>query len=320
MSMAALAVVAFLVTAALTPVAIVVATRTGIMDPPGALKEQTRPVPYLGGVAVLAGVLVAVLSERPTLAIPLIAATALGVGDDRFDLPPLVRVVGEVAIGAAVVVTCPVHLPGIVAAVALVAITLLLINGVNLMDGLDMLAGGTVAVAGAGFAVLLVSTGRFVGVALAAALAGFLLFNRPPARIYLGDGGAYLLGTTLAILLALAWDPFFSTTVGVASFALVALPAAEVAFAVVRRLRGRQSLSTGDRGHPYDRLVQRGWARPSASAAYVAAQGILTVGAVLAFRLTSLATAIAVDVVGAVALVIAAGLVGALSPDQEVTP
>ena len=320
MTVAALAVVAFVVTLVLTPLAIAVANRTGIMDRPGALKEQARPVPYLGGVAVLAGLLVAVLSERPTLAVPLVAATALGVTDDRFDVPPLIRVVGEVAVGVAVVVTCPVHLPGAVAAVGIIAVTLLLVNGVNLMDGLDMLAGGTVAVAGVGFAVVLAATGRHLGVALAAALVAFLLFNRPPARIYLGDGGAYLLGTTLTVLVAEAWGPSVTTAVGAASFALVALPAAEVAFAVVRRVRGRQSVLAGDRGHPYDRLVARGWPRPSASAAYIATQGILTVAAVVAYRQSSLALAIAVDLVATVALVVVAGLVGALTPDQEVAP
>jgi len=320
MTVAALAVVAFVVTLVLTPLAIVVANRTGIMDRPGALKEQARPVPYLGGVAVLAGLLVAVLSDRPTLAVPLVAATALGVTDDRFDVPPLIRVVGEVAVGVAVVVTCPVHLPGAVAAVGIIAVTLLLVNGVNLMDGLDMLAGGTVAVAGVGFAVVLAATGRHLGVALAAALVAFLLFNRPPARIYLGDGGAYLLGTTLTVLVAEAWGPSVTTAVGAASFALVALPAAEVAFAVVRRVRGRQSVLAGDRGHPYDRLVARGWPRPSASAAYIATQGILTVAAVVAYRQSSLALAIAVDLVATVALVVVAGLVGALTPDQEVAP
>jgi UDP-GlcNAc:undecaprenyl-phosphate GlcNAc-1-phosphate transferase len=319
-TLVALAVVAFAVTLVLTPLAIVVATRTGITDRPGELKEQARPVPYLGGVAVLAGVLVAVLSDQPSLAVPLVAATALGVADDRFDLPPVVRIAGEVAVGAAVVVTCPVHLPGAVAAVAIVAVTLLLVNGVNLLDGLDMLAGGTVAVAAAGFAVVLQGTGRQLAVALAAALIAFLVFNRPPARIYLGDGGSYLLGTALAVLLAQAWSPIFSSTVGIASFALVALPAAEVAFAVIRRLRGRRSVLAGDRGHPYDRLVARGWSRPSASAAYIAAQGILTVGAVLAYRRSSPTLAVVVDVVGGVALVVAAGLAGALSPDQEVAP
>ena len=320
MSVVGLAVLAFLVTLALTPLAIVVATRTGVMDRPGALKEQARPVPYLGGVAVLGGVLVAVLPDRASLALPLLLATAVGVADDRFDLPPLVRVVGELGVGVLVVATSPVHLPGVVAAVAVVAVTLLLVNGVNLMDGLDMLAGGTVAVAGVGFAVLLAGAGRHLGVALAAALLGFLVFNRPPARIYLGDGGAYLLGTALVILLTQAWGPYEPTATGIAAFALVALPAAEVAFAVVRRLRGRMSLLAGDRGHPYDRLVARGWARPSASAAYIAAQGILTVGAVLAYRRASVPLAVGVDVVGGLALVAAAGRVGALTPDAPDAP
>ena len=311
---------AFIVTLVLTPVAIVVARRTGIVDRPGALKDQDRAVPYLGGVAVLCGLSVGVIAGRPSVLLPLVLALALGVADDRLSLPATVRIAGEVIIGCTVVATCPVHLPGPVAAAGLVAVTLLLVNGVNLMDGLDMLAGGTVAVAGIGFAVVLIGAGRQTGVALAAALAGFLVFNRPPARIYLGDGGSYLLGTTLAVLLGLAWAPGHTAAVGVASFALVALPAAEVAFAVIRRVRGRQSLMAGDRGHPYDRLVTRGWHRTSASAAYVAAQCILTVGAVIAVRRASLTLAVVVDLLGAAVLVVAAGLIGALSPDQEVAP
>ena len=231
------------------------------------------------------------------------------------ELSGMTRWVSPAAASAGVVeaVTCELATQ----VVLVVPATLRVINGVNLMDGLDMLAGGTVAVAGVGFAVLLAGTGRHLGVALAAALVGFLVFNRPPARIYLGDGGAYLLGTVLAVLLALAWAPHVATPTGLAAFALVALPAAEVAFAVIRRLRGHRSVLAGDRGHPYDRLVARGWARPSASAAYIAAQGILTVAAVLAYRSSSLTVAVVVDVVAALALVVAAGLVGALTPDAE---
>jgi UDP-GlcNAc:undecaprenyl-phosphate GlcNAc-1-phosphate transferase len=320
MTLVPLAILAFVVTLVLTPLAIVVATRTGIMDRPGDLKEHAAPVPYLGGVAVLAGLLVGVLAGRPSLAIPLVAACALGVADDRFDLPPKIRVLGEVLIGVAVVVTCPVHLPGVLASIALVAVTLLLINGVNLMDGLDMLAGGTVTVAGVGFAAVLVGSGRQTGIALAAALIGFLVFNRPPARIYLGDGGAYMLGTALAVLLAAAWAPDRPTWVGIAAFALVALPAAEVAFAVIRRLRGRASLAQGDRRHPYDLLVANGWPRPSASAAYIAAEGIAAIGAVVAVRFTSVPLAIIFDVVVALALTVAAGRIGALSPDTPTPP
>ncbi len=65
----------------------------------------------------------------------------------------------------------------------------------NLIDGLDMLASGVVTAAAVGFAAVLHGPGRQLAVALGASLIGFLTFNRPPARVYLGDGGAYLLGT-----------------------------------------------------------------------------------------------------------------------------
>ena len=169
--------------------------------------------------------------------------------DDRFDLPPLVRLLGQVAVGAAVVATRPVHLPGLAAAVGLVAVTVLVINGVNLIDGLDMLAAGVVGVASLGFALLVHGWGRQLAVALAGALVGFLFYNRPPARVYLGDGGSYLLGSSLAVLLGAA-GPRGPPERSAAALALVAVPAAEVAFAMVRRLRGRRSVLAGDRGTP----------------------------------------------------------------------
>jgi UDP-GlcNAc:undecaprenyl-phosphate GlcNAc-1-phosphate transferase len=229
-----------------------------------------------------------------------------------------VRLVGEVTVGMAVVATCPLHAPGWLSAVALIPLTVLLINGVNLMDGLDMLAAGVTAVAAVGFAIVTHGSPRQTAVALAAALGGFLWFNRPPAKVYLGDGGSYLLGTALAVLLASTWAPHLPVATGTAALALVALPSAEVAFAVVRRLRGRLSLVSGDRRHPYDRLVTRGWPRPAASGAYIGAEAVLAVAAVIAAHRSSLAVAVVVDVAAAVTLTILAGAVGALAPDSEV--
>jgi UDP-GlcNAc:undecaprenyl-phosphate GlcNAc-1-phosphate transferase len=309
--------VAVAATVVVTPLVIVVARRSGIVDRPGALKPQSIPVPYLGGVAVFAGVIVSPLVGRPTLLVPLSAALCLGVADDRFDLPAVPRLLGQLAIGAAVVVTAPVHLSGVLAAVLIVLATVLVINGVNLIDGLDMLASGVVAVAAVGFAVILHGSGRSLAIALAAALCGFLLYNRPPARVYLGDGGSYLLGTALMVLLAGAWAPGVGQHVGVAALALGAVPGAEVAFAVVRRSRGHRSLIAGDRGHPYDRLVARGWPRPAASLAYIGAQALLAAGVVLAVHLGSLTAALAVDGAGAALLVASAAATGALRPDQE---
>jgi UDP-GlcNAc:undecaprenyl-phosphate GlcNAc-1-phosphate transferase len=310
------AVIALAVTLAATPLAIVAARRTGIVDRPGALKPQTTPVPYLGGVAVFAGLIVGAAVGRPAVLVPLALALGLGVADDRFGLPPVLRLAGQLAVGAAVAATCPLHLPG-VAAVAVIAVTALLINGVNLIDGLDMLAAGVVAAAAIGFGFALHGPGRQLAVAVAASLIGFLFYNRPPARVYLGDGGSYLLGAALAVLLAYAWGPGVPVPVGTAALALVAVVVAEVAFAVVRRARGRRSLMAGDRGHPYDRLVARGWPRPAASGAYVAIEAILAAGTLLAIHRHSLTAAVVLDAAAAVLLVALAGATGALTPDDE---
>jgi len=313
----AVAIVSLVVALVATPLAIVVARRTGIMDQPGMLKSQEVAIPYLGGIGVFAGLAVGVLNGRPSVLVPLAAGLVLGVADDRFGIPPLSRLAGELGVGAAVVVTCPVHVAGYVAVLLLVPITVLLINGVNLLDGLDMLAGGVVAVAAVGFAVILHEPGRSMAVGLGAALAGFLVFNRPPARIYLGDGGSYLLGTALAVLLADTWAPHVAVSTGTAALALVAVPVAEVAFAVIRRLRGRRSLLAGDRRHPYDRLVTRGWPRVLASAAYIGVELLLTVAVIFAFHRSSVRVAVIVDVLAGIVLVAAAAGTGALSPDQE---
>lgn len=315
MNTVVLAAIAFGITLLVTPVVIVAARRSGIVDRPGALKPQQTPVPYLGGVAVLAGAALGAAVGRPEVLVPLGGATALGVADDRFDLPPLVRLVGQLAVGVAVVVTCPVRLPGPAAALGLVAVTVLVINGVNLIDGLDMLAAGVVTLAALGFALVVGGWGRQLGVALAAALVGFLCYNRPPARVYLGDGGSYLLGAALAVLLGAAWAPGVPPQRSTAVLALVAVPAAEVAFALVRRLRGRRSVLAGDRGHPYDRLVDRGWPRPAASLAYIGTQAVIAGAAVAAALWGTTTIAVVVDLAVAALLVTLAALTGSLTPD-----
>jgi UDP-GlcNAc:undecaprenyl-phosphate GlcNAc-1-phosphate transferase len=308
-----IAFVGCIVTLAVTPLMILTARRTGIVDRPGTLKHQDTPVPYLGGVAVFAGLAVGVFAAHWFLLVPLVGALCLGVADDRFELPPLIRLGGQVAIGVGIVVTSPTHLPGAAAALV-VAVAVLLINGVNLIDGLDMLAAGTTAVAAVGFAIVVEGPGRQIAIALGAALVGFLVYNRPPARIYLGDGGSYLLGACLTILLVRAWGPTVPTATGVAALAMVALPVAEVAFAVVRRARGRLPLLAGDRGHPYDRLVTRGWSRIAASLTYIAAAALLTGAAVAAIHIGSMSAAVVVDLAATVVLVGAAWATGALVP------
>ncbi len=301
-----------------TPLVIVAARRLGVVDHPGALKPQQSPVPYLGGVAVFAGVVIGAALGRPSVIIPLGIAVVLGVADDRSDLSPTFRLLGQLAIGATVAATVPVHLEGAFGAVAIVVVTVVVVNGVNLIDGLDLLATGVVAVSAVGFAIILHGAGRDLALSLAASLVAFGFFNRPPARVYLGDGGSYLLGTTLTILVASAWAPGVATPVGLATLAMVAVPAGEVAFAVVRRARSHRSLLAGDRGHPYDRLVGRGWPVLAASGVYIGMAAVLAVAAVIAVHVGSLTAAVVADVAAVVLMVAGALGTGALTPDHGV--
>lgn len=265
---------AFVVAVATCPLFARLAVRTGIVDRPGPLKVQRRAVPYLGGLAVLAALAVPTAVLRPWWAVPMVLATALGLRDDSGGLPASLRLAIEVAIALCAAVVGPAD-DGFTF-VATVVFVLVLINAVNLLDGLDALASGVTFFSATGFAVLLAGDAATIAAALAAALAGVLVWNRPPARIYLGDAGTYLLGVVLALLLATAMEGDDSSD-AVASLLFVAVPVADTTVAILRRWRARRPLFAGDRGHVYDQLVDRGWSAPRAVAACVTAQAAFVV-------------------------------------------
>ncbi len=288
------------------------AHRFGVIDRPGPLKPHEAPVPYLGGVAVFAGLVVGVLAGRPITLIPLAAATALGVADDRFGLPAPWRLAVQLGVGVAIALTVPMHVAGWIGIPLVVLATVVLINGFNLLDGLDMLAAGVGAAAAVGFAVITHGPARLMAASLAGALVAFLWSNRPPARIYLGDGGSYLLGAALSVLLAFSWGVGVAVPTGVIALALLAVPVAEVACAIVRRRRGNQSLFAGDRAHPYDLLVAKGWTRLAASGSYIVLEVLIVavVSIVVGAGVSSVPVALGIDVAAAVVVLGTAGLVG----------
>lgn len=297
-----------------TPLAMAVARRVGLVDRPGPLKPHAVAVPYLGGLGVAAALVVGV-TPSPWLALPLAGALALGVADDAADLSPWLRLAGELAIGAGMAAAVPTGLPAGLGPPAVALATVALMNAVNLLDGLDALAGSVGAVAAAGFALVLGDDGRRLALSLAAGLLGFLVFNRPPARVYLGDGGAYLVGAALAALAARAWADHGGGALGAGSLLLVVVPAAEVAAAVVRRARAGRSLLHGDRRHLYDLLAGRGWPAGAVAAAYAASEAALGGGAVLAVHSHRPALAAGLVALGAGAVLAADGAGGALRPE-----
>jgi len=305
-------VVALAVALVATPIAALVATRLGVVDRPGPHKVQTAPVPYLGGAAVYAAMVAALAPSHPRLLLPLGLALALGVADDVQSRSPAFRIVGAIVVGAAAGWAAPAPMP--LGALATAVAVIGLLNALNLLDGLDGLAAGVALAAAAGFAAI-GGDARTPALALAGALTGFLVFNRPPARIYLGDGGAYVTGTTLALLAALLLD----SRRGVATWAvvplLVAVPILDTAVAVVRRLRARRPLLAGDRGHVYDQLVDRGRSRAAAVLALVALQLVLTLAAVGIAELDP-AWAVASSLACAFAVIAVIAVTGFTSPSD----
>jgi UDP-GlcNAc:undecaprenyl-phosphate GlcNAc-1-phosphate transferase len=190
-----------------------------------------------------------------------------------------------------------------------VVLTLLMANAVNLIDGQDGLAGGLGAIACAGLAAVIAANGgdSVAAVTLAGALVGFLAWNLPPARIFLGNGGAYGLGALLTVLavqvtIEHGWHGLLAAGLCLGVFAF------ELTFTVVRRLVASQGLAMGDRQHSYDLLGRRRGNRDRSTLA-LWTLGAVSAGAGYAADQVSLAAAFAML---GVALVIATAAGGRL--------
>jgi UDP-GlcNAc:undecaprenyl-phosphate GlcNAc-1-phosphate transferase len=270
-----LAIVSFTACVLLTPVICAAAIRKGWYDLPGELKIHAAPIPRLGGIALMTGILAsavfAIYDPRPIAAVVVILGVVWAVGllDDLKGTSPYLRLGVDFSCGAAF------WLLGwklqwfsnpYLDLLATMAFLTFVINALNMLDGMDGLALTVSGLASVGFIVLLSAQplGFASGLAwsLAAVCAAMFLYNRPPAQIFIGDSGSTLLGASLAFL-ALDWvriDP--PTHSSVIPFLFVGLPVADGFAAVIRRMRRRKSPFAGDRRHFYDLLLRRGWCVP----------------------------------------------------------
>ena len=256
-----------------------IAPRTGLVDgPDGERKQQDRPIPKIGGIAVAVTFTVVFMvavgvsgdtSEFGLLAsvlLPALAVAALGFVDDVRNLNPWIRLAGQTVLAVIVWVSgTQVNFTSIM--VIDLAITVLwivgLTNAMNLLDNSDGLAASTTLVAALGTGAIAALYGQYFVGGLAFALAGialgFLMYNWAPARVYLGDAGAYFLGFLLAIVtlrlrpvgINLPWSALIPLL-------LVFLPVADTTFVVVRRLWERRHPFTPGRDHLSHVLMDRG--------------------------------------------------------------
>jgi UDP-GlcNAc:undecaprenyl-phosphate GlcNAc-1-phosphate transferase len=253
----------------------------GIVDEPGERRRlHVRPVPRLGGIALFLGLLVPALAfldlSGPWRGIILGGAVAVTVGlvDDFRGLHWWAKLGGQgaaagVAVAFGVTVdrfTFPflgIHdLSPWIGVPATLLWIVALMNMVNFLDGLDGLAAGIAAISGSTFAVIALSLGKPEAAVLSAIVAGacfgFLRHNFYPARIFMGDSGALLLGFVLATV---AVQGLLKTAATVALFfplLVLAIPIIDTSFVVVRRLKHGEKLYVADQAHLHHRFLRRG--------------------------------------------------------------
>lgn len=138
----------------------------------------------------------------------------------------------------------------------------ILINAVNYQDGMDGMAGGTTIISLIGFFLLSITLSNGLGLALSlltiTAVLGFLVLNFPPAKIFMGDSGAYFLGFILSVLVMILLEPY-DFWGGLAIAFILGLPLFDGIFTNMRRLLNRKPIFLGDREHLYDKMVKKGF-------------------------------------------------------------
>jgi UDP-GlcNAc:undecaprenyl-phosphate GlcNAc-1-phosphate transferase len=278
------AVVPFLVALVCTAIAVLparwLAFRLGAVAEPGERRIHSQPTARLGGLAMYLGfgLSAALFSTHPaTLGLLLSAAviTTMMVFDDLGGVRAIFKLVFQVAASLLAIVGfgISIHfigLPGghqvILAPAVAIPLTLLwfvgLQNTTNLIDGVDGLAAGVVAIVAATLLLAAINRGESDIVILAGALigacVGFLFFNWHPARVFMGDSGSNFLGFTLAALSVLSVAKGTVVLALIVPVAALAIPIVDTAWAIVRRrLRGR-SIAAPDTEHLHHRLLDFG--------------------------------------------------------------
>jgi UDP-GlcNAc:undecaprenyl-phosphate GlcNAc-1-phosphate transferase len=303
-------VMAYLLVGALTPLMRRIAIATDVIDRPNSShKSHKQPVPYLGGVAIIIGVITisystSLVSNFTTNTFwlatsvlgPALLLGLIGLWDDLKNLQPLPRFIAQSIAGVftagILVATDNVGNPtgsavfdSIITVIWVVGIC----NSINFFDNLDGGAAGTVAISSIALAFLALNGDQYLIAALstvtAGATLGFLVWNKSPAKIYMGDAGALFLGVLLATL-TIRLRPNSETQIGsyLTPVFLLALPILDTTVAVLSRLRRHLSPFQGGQDHLSHRLVRAGLSRKQAAASLWGLSGLYGVVAMFISR------------------------------------
>lgn len=323
--------VAFGTALVLTPLTIRLARHLNWLDEPAPRRLHLTPTPRIGGVPLGIAILVAlaVVVVLPIMRVdanevPRILGMCLGIAivvviglmDDVRELKALPLfamqlVVALIAVASGVVINeiaspldgSPIPLPGMIAVGFTLFWIMGMMNTVNFLDGLDGLVGGVTVIAGAVLFLHNLKIGQdslaLLALALIGATLGFLSFNFPPAKIFLG-AGAYVLGFALAVLAIIGGAK------AATALLVLALPILDVAWQILNRVRAGKSPFSADRGHMHIRLYDSGVSIRAIVLVYYALTALF--GALALLLPSGLPKLVSLVVIGGLAVILLARL------------
>ncbi len=286
---------AFITAFVITPYTIKLAKKVGAIDMPSDRRVNKKPIPRIGGLAVIAGFAVSAAYLIITMAVEgklnindpenykmkvlgfLVGVIVLSIFayiDDVKNLRPIQKLIAQVvsaviiyAFGIRIDVINEYVLPEVISFILTVGWIVGITNAINLIDGLDGLSSGITLISCISLLIIFATNDSpiisiILITALAGAIVGFLPYNANPAKTFIGDVGAQFLGFTLSVIAILGVAKTVTLVVLVAPILVLALPIFDTLFAIIRRIIKGKSIKAvfqADRGHLHHRLMEAGY-------------------------------------------------------------
>ena len=295
---AAVILIAFTGTILATPLSIKLAWKVGAIDYPDGRRVNTKPIPRLGGVAIFIGLVVSLgfivvvnWISPDTLDIrgvnrdinyigagfAIVVIFAIGLIDDIHQIKPSIKFLGQIV---AAIIACasgvlfshflnpfgPGEIDiGFMAYPFTIFYLVAFANIINLIDGLDGLASGIVAICATSLFLLSFSRGSidasFVALAIAGVCGGFLIFNFYPAKVFLGDSGSLVLGFSLGLVSLFGLVRASALISLLIPVVIAGIPVIDTFSAIIRRIRMGQHVFSADKAHVHHRLINLGFSQ-----------------------------------------------------------
>lgn len=270
--------VSFLVSCALVPLVMRVAKHIGAMDQPNERKIHKKPLPTLGGIAIFLAFLIGYMlfAEQNTLMLSALIASflvvILGIIDDIKPIKAIYKFMAQIVIAGIVVFYGDLQLTnitalglninfGVFSPFITIIFIIAIINAINLIDGLDGLASSVSSIFFLTVAIIGVVLNKFGGfdimlsVIMLGATLGFLVYNFPPAKIFMGDTGSTFLGLMIAIIALLGFKNVTITSLFV-PLLILAIPILDTLAAIIRRKLKGERIDKADKEHLHHQLLK----------------------------------------------------------------